>query len=165
MLVYWTHEPTSSSVSLCLASVTENRLNDSNLLTDTCRRQSSRCFCFRTCRKSFHRAAPTDAGTSGPRAEAPLAGSSAAAHSASPTSAREPRNSIWLKSPIAPAAASVALSCQDIPTSSLPGPVAPRLPPTAGARPEFRISGIRVSLATKAALLVSLHHFYGGHLE
>ena len=47
MLVYWTQAPTSSSVSLFWASVTENRLNDSNLLTDTCRRQSSRCFCFR----------------------------------------------------------------------------------------------------------------------
>ena len=48
MLVYWTQAPASSSVSNFLTSVTENRLNDSNLLTDICRRQSSRCFCFRT---------------------------------------------------------------------------------------------------------------------
>lgn len=49
--MYWTHAPTPSSVSLFLASDTENRLNDSNLLIDTCRRQSSRCFCFRTFEK------------------------------------------------------------------------------------------------------------------
>lgn len=50
-------------------------------------------------------------------------------------------------------ASATTLPSQDLPTSSLSGPVTPGLWPTAlaCALPEFRISGIRVSLATRTA--------------
>lgn len=120
-----------------------------------------------TCRRSFHRAAPKGSETWS-RREAPLlAGPSPTARSASPAWASATWDSIPLKPPIYPELSrprlSPARTCRLLPSQDLwAGPPSDR--PSKRTLPEFRISGIRVSLATRAARLASLHHFVGGHL-
>lgn len=118
-----------------------------------------------TCRRSFHLAAPKGADTAGPRTAPPLPGPSREACSALPDPASVTRDSIPLEPPTYETSRRHHSSSLPGPAllSSLSGPETPGLPPT--AHPGIRISGFRVSLATRPALLASLHHFAGGHLE
>lgn len=123
---------------------------------------------FLTCRRSFHLAAPKGAESAGPGAGPPLAGPPLAGlspeeHSASLASASVTPDSIPLEPllhglpppRVSPARTCLLLPCQDLSSrASLPLP-----------SPKSAFPVCLVSLATRPALLTSLHHFAGGHLE
>lgn len=166
MLVYWTQTPASFSVPPFLTSVTENRLNDSNLLTDTCLRQSSSCFCFRTCRKSFHRTAPLGAETSDSclalptmeplSASASVSPAPATATCASITRADWTRRCLRHSSPQSgPANFSAVRTCDAGPLAQSFCVHPPRIP-------HFRYSRL---LGNQNSGVTSLHQFSGGHLK
>lgn len=110
-----------------------------------------------TCRRSFHRTAPLGAETSDPWLELPIMERLPASASVSAAPAAATCDSITPAGWMDGGASATALPSQDLPTSSLSGPVTPGLLPTTLPRtlPEFRISGIRISLATKTA---ASHH-------
>lgn len=119
-----------------------------------------------TCRRSFHRAAPRDAETVGPRVAPPIAEPSPAVSSVSPNSESAIRDSISTEPSSSRDATETALPCQDLPTSFLSGPVTPALLPTVFApSPNSAFPVFSSPWQPSHRSLASLHHLSGGHLE